>query len=231
MRISTFGNVLLLALVPLSVVQPDRVALAGVVRNQQRRPVINAIVTLSSFNASARTDSGGHFVFAGVSLGTHTLSIRAIGYTAATQPIEAQVGKMLVVDVELQTITTLETRRIMSAVRAEFEDRRLRNIGFMLDSAKLDRPDFVSALLNVPLTRVSRSGFGAQILLRDLSGRALCPPTAFLDGRLANIKVLTAQRPTDFKAVELIPYEQVPGKYQGPVGCGSILFWSKDFRW
>ncbi len=213
--------------------QPERLTISGSVVSDRQRPVVNAVVSIASLGKSVRTDSLGRFAVPGVPSGTFMLSARAIGYTPRDQQISIQAGASANITVLLEVVTALETRNVvgMSATRAEFEDRRARQMGILIDSARLSRPDFVSALANLPLTRVERKGFGAAILLRNLSSRATCQPVTFLNGFPTLMESVTARPPSDFSFVELIPYEQTAGKYGGAVGCGAALFWTKDYKW
>lgn len=204
----------------------------GIVLDENNQPVPMATVQVTSTALSSRTTSDGKFSIQNIVAGTVVLSARALGFGAANASIALKSGESVEVEIILRR-NSLDTSRVvgMTSLRAEYEERRAKNMGFVLDSARLTRPDFVSALNNLPLTRVRRDGFGADIRLRNLSGTGTCTPIAFLDGRLADLRVLTSRPPSEFRAIELLPYEQTPGKYQGRVGCGSMLFWSHKVAW
>lgn len=207
-------------------------SIRGTVVDDANRPVAQASLVVESTSLNVRTGPDGKFVLQNVPAGQAVLTARAVGYSAASAKIEIRSGQSIEVEIVLPR-NVLDTNRVfgMSLFRSEWEERRAKKMGFVVDSARLTRPDFVSALTNMPLTRVRRDGFGATIGLRNLSGRSTCSPTAFLDGRLADLRVLTSRPPSEYRAIELLPAEQTPGKYQGRVGCGSMLFWSHKVPW
>lgn len=207
----------------------------GVVVDENNKPVPRASVAIDNPAQTVQADAAGKFLLANVTAGRHVLSARAVGFQAINQPIQLKAGEALDVDVELTRITALETNNVVgrSAARAEFDDRRARKLGFAIDSTILNnRSDMFSALSRIPLTTVKANRtFGISVSVRTLSGNGACTPAAFVDGKMTDLASVTALDPDHFRAIEVLPYEAVPGKYYTRPCVGAILFWSKNVKW
>ncbi|MEO7997495.1 MAG: carboxypeptidase-like regulatory domain-containing protein [Gemmatimonadaceae bacterium] len=215
---------------------PDQPAnLRGIVRADDGQVVSQATVVLDDIPTVIRTEQNGTFFLPDVKAGRHKLGVRAVGFEAATQSVLLTAGRDLNVTFTLKRITTLETSKIVgiSVAHAEFDDRRARKLGYAIDSTVLNnRADLMSALSRIPLTSVSRNrSFGLRITVRSLSGGGNCVPNAFLDGKMTDLASVTELPPDHFRAIEVLPYETVPGKYASKPCVGAILFWSKNAKW
>jgi outer membrane receptor protein involved in Fe transport len=76
----------------------DGPAVEGVVASSDGTPIAGAIVALrrEGVAASARSDSGGHFVFASEPAGTYTIAVYAPGYTAVNgRTVNVTTGRTL----------------------------------------------------------------------------------------------------------------------------------------
>lgn len=207
----------------------------GVVVDENNKPVARATVSIDNPAKSVQADADGKFLLADVAPGRYVLNARAVGFQPVEQAILLKAAESLDIEVELTRITSLETNKVVgvSAARAEFDDRRAHNLGFVVDSSVLNnRADMFSALSKVPLTTVTQnSGFGVTVYVRTLGSRAKCAPAAYLDGIPTSISAVTALPPDHFRAIEVLPYETVPAKYMTGLCRGAILFWSKNVKW
>lgn len=209
-------------------------AISGVVLDDNNKAIPQATLSIDRVEMSVRPGRSGNFLISNLRPGRHLFSIRAIGFEPANQLVELKAGETLDIEVVLPRMTALETNKVigMSAARAEFEDRRARNIGFAVDTSELNkRVDMLRVLERVPMTTVRPLKFGgASVLVRKLSSRAACAPAAFLDGKRTDMSTVTALPPSEFRAIEILPYEVTPAKYT-VMPCGAILFWSKTAKW
>lgn len=206
---------------------------SGVVRDEKNKPLARATVAFPSADTAVTTDSNGKFQIIGLGAGEHNVEVRAIGFAAVSEKFALTAGQKLEFDVDMVRASTLATRNVIgTTMRAEFDDRRARKHGIALDSTILNnRMDMFSAFSNLPLAQVAVTDSGLIMKLRTLGSRKRCEPMAYLDGKPAPFRELTQQPPSSYKAIEILPYETVPGKYFYKVGCGVVLFWSKSLKW
>jgi hypothetical protein len=211
-----------------------RSVVTGTVLDEKRNPVANATVTVMSADTSANTDASGKFQLSALPAGTHMVQVRHVGMMPVTQRLQLRPDHPTDVTIQMSAVTALATIdvRARSAQRMEYDDRRERGLGFALDSTVLNhRLDLFGALSNIPMTQVVRSDTGASIIVRNLSTRGTCTPTAFLDGKQTVLELIVTLPPDHFRAIEVLPYESVPIQYLSVTRCGVILFWSKNAKW
>lgn len=209
-------------------------AIRGFVRDDDNKAIVHATITIDNVATGIFSGNDGAFTLSNIKPGRHIFGVRAVGYVAANQVLDFVSGKTIDADIVLPRMTALETRKVigMSAARAEFEERRSRKLGYAVDSTVLNNgADLQSALSRVPLTRVQSKGLGLSISVRTLSSRGACSPAAFLDGLPTRMDIVTSLPANNFRAIEVIPYEMVPGKYSRGPCVGAILFWSKNAKW
>ncbi len=62
----------------------------GVVTDTTTGPVVGAVVTVDASALLTQTNARGAYEFRGVSVGTHTVRVRALGHTPATQSVNVE---------------------------------------------------------------------------------------------------------------------------------------------
>lgn len=211
-----------------------RSTVRGIVVDDRKRPLANALVRIAIADTSVRTDKDGKFQLGGLPAGTQVFSVRRVGLAPSTQIVQLRENGAVDVVFPLSSVNTLATMRVHAKgdQRFEYEDRRERKHGYAVDSTTLNhRIDVASALQNLPLTRVVRSDTGTTVVVRNLSTRAACVPTVYLDGLVSSMRIVSDRPPSYFHAIEVLPAEVVPIKYMISPSCGVVMFWSKNARW
>lgn len=207
----------------------------GVVRSAELQPLRDAVVTLEGTDKSVRTRADGKFEFRDLAAGPYEVVARRVGMTPDARSVAVRGNAKIDLVFVLASISALDTSRTIgkSLHRAEYDDRRSQNIGYAVDSAVLNhRSDLFSALSNLPLTRVVRSGSGISIKIRSMGTTQACDPLPFLDGLPTSLQHVSTLPPDSFRAIEVLPWEVTPQKYLDGRRCvGAILFWSKKAPW
>ena len=94
----------------------------GIVHDPQHRPVENAMVMLhsktSDWSASVTTDATGQFIFNGVALGEHTVTVAAPALNQATQDVAVNSGSQPVLHFSLSVATKKETVNVSGSPEA-----------------------------------------------------------------------------------------------------------------
>ena len=117
-----------------------------------------------------------------------------------------------------------------SAERLAYEDRRARKLGTAFDTTILNhRSDIGELLKTLPDVGIAKTSLFMKITVRSLT-RLAGPPCAgsnvFVDGFPVPFDAIQFMAPSDLRAIEVLPYEQVPKEYDVG-GCGAILLWTK----
>jgi hypothetical protein len=195
------------------------------------------------------TDSLGGFAGPVPLAGAVDVSVSHPGYRMVG-PVRVVVGA----DEELVLVVRLETDAILldpvevtarrridigtAVIRRRIEDMRQRRIGISATREELERMSRhnVGSVLTTLSTRIrlidSQQANVNTILLRDgSSSGGYCAPAIFIDGFRANPRPTNVNfliEPSSIEAIELyMGAAQVPIGYQDPLGCGSVLIWSR----
>src|SRR5687768_2725035 len=118
MRVALF---FLLSIASASQLRAQQAArLVGYVRDTTaRRPLIGAIVTLTTPTGqrSTRTDESGEFVFQRVSVGSHSLAVRRLGYEPEERTVEI-TSEPQPIEIAMSRVTRLDPVRVRGARQA-----------------------------------------------------------------------------------------------------------------
>ncbi len=87
----------LLAVSP-SVLAAQNGAIKGVVTDTATGPVVGAVVTVDASVLLTQTNAHGAYEFRGVSPGSHTVRVRALGHTPSTQTVTVAAGETATAD-------------------------------------------------------------------------------------------------------------------------------------
>ncbi len=127
--------------------------IVGAVRNASGGPVSGARVDVPA--REVRTDPQGRFVIRGVPAGTTQLDITAIGMVPTAAVVDVPSGDSVLVDVEVQKVTPLDTLKVraMTPLRYRVRDiaeRKKLGAGHFMDSTQAERhADAASAILDL----------------------------------------------------------------------------------
>jgi hypothetical protein len=188
-------------------------------------------------SAVATTDSLGRFRLGAVSLGTHVLELRRVGYLPRQLTVEVRAGVNGTPEIHLIPVTTLDSIRVVaqrSRLR-EFESRaKSAAFGDFLRADDIERkhPHLTSDLLqHMPdfvVWRDSTSDLDVHIYQSggptSWTTKAPCEANIVIDG-VAH-QMINWIDPQSIAAMEI--YRGVatgPIQYRSP--CGTILIWTK----
>ncbi|MGV3708241.1 MAG: carboxypeptidase-like regulatory domain-containing protein [Gemmatimonas sp.] len=211
----------------------------GRVLNEDNKPVANALVAIVNLDSAVRSDASGQFRIAGVAAGTQLLNVRRVGSPPVNNVVHLRPGQTADVDVVMSSVNTLTTVNVRAArnwskLRLDFEQRKKNAFARVIEGDIFEkRADMYSVLDNVGRFRMTRNGFGLDILIKRPTGKA-CTPFAFLDGLPIDANTASSLPVDMYRAVEI--YENpfaVPAEYYTPTmdPCGTILFWTKRIKW
>jgi hypothetical protein len=212
----------------------------GKVMGANKRPVRDARVTVWGTGIQTTSNPDGEFSLAGLPGGTHTLEVRAIGFSPTQVPIDIMSGQSETADVELSAIAvTLDTVRV-TAQRAyasrrllELERRQRSGMGHILDAKEINKRNpwvLTDLLRSMPGIRMTPGRFSSHVVrMRHPKGFGFCTPEFIVD----NVRVMVDE---DFPIDNLIPMDDinavevytnmVPGEYFNHNDCGVIAITS-----
>jgi hypothetical protein len=219
--------------------------LRGTVVGSNARPISGARVSVWGTGIEVTSDQDGKFALAALPAGTHTLEVRAVGFTPATQPVDIVQGTPGSTEIELTNLgITLDTVRVVAqrvytnARDAAFERRLKYSVGHIIDEAEIEkrRPIVITDLLRtVPgVLVVPGKRSGMDILMRgghSILGTGYCRPDMWIDGvRVTNDELFPFDMMVstmDLRAVEVYARNStVPPDLASTSGCGVIAIWT-----
>lgn len=213
------------------------------------RSVAAAEVLISSLRLTTRSDSAGRYQLDQIPLGTHDVTVRAIGYQALTVKLDFLEGREVRATFQLTATTaTLDTVNVKSTVEArwvqrlaEFEQRRQSGVGAFVSRDQLEKkasmtvPGILATLVRG--IRTARIG-GYDVAVSTRGGRN-CAVQVLLNRMVMyngerlyfDINSISAD---EILAIEYhTPYttpSDLNGKPRGNFGgsrCGTLMFWMK----
>jgi hypothetical protein len=212
--------------------------LSGIVRDEAQAPIGNAELRLARQGEVPRvTRSGedGRFDFDKVQPGVVKLSVRRMGYRAASKDLSVNgetAGKSL--DFSLVTaaseVATVVVEGATEKLHEFYERRRTNNFGKYFDEVEIRRrdPRLMSDMLRtIPGASIhSANRVQNRILLRG------CRPTIWENGMKAfGAELDDIANPIDIAGMEVyMSWAGLPPQYQDREnpGCGAILIWTRD---
>jgi hypothetical protein len=223
-------------------------ALRGVVRDDNGRPLKDALVGVIGTQRSTRTDSTGAFRLTGIPAGTRSVEARSIGWQPLTVAIDFATNSSrdtalsLNKNSQVLKAVTVLGRSNASALmgRSGFERRRQQHMGTFVTAEELarhaafDLTDVLASIIGVHI-EYGRTG-RAMPLLRGSSGGE-CIPNYFLDDMPFTVSEnlpfsdLSAMVPaTSIKGIEVYSAGgMIPPQYDrsSSTACGSIVIWTR----
>jgi hypothetical protein len=214
------------------------------VRDSAGRPVRGARAFVWGTAAATSADADGTFTLGGLPAGTHTLEVRAIGFTMRRMPVDLAAGRAGAVDVRLERVANLDPVTVFgtpskpsapSTRLAEFLERRGHNpFGRYLTGEEI-------AIRNpVVLTDAFRSIPGLQVVRDDRLGNAIvgrgqrgpCKAVVIVDGvALQSDDVIDLfVSPQGVAGIEVyLNATDAPPQYGGGrlTGCSVVLIWTR----
>lgn len=209
-----------------------RATITGQVLDERGSPFADARVLVDEFG-EVRSGADGRVVLRNVPAGTRQVDILAIGRMPGSVIVEVPAGDTGTFSVSLRTITTLDIVRVTGTRRQrrmveEFESRRQKGAGYVLDSTALaQRGRLSSAFEGFPSVEVRSHGTQFSLTLPGQAG-GRCAPVVFIDGRKADLDELNMLRIGEIAAVELYPRRMsAPAEFTSKDRCGSVVVWTR----
>lgn len=189
-QVQTTGNVVIFA--DGSAASALGTIVGSVTDANTKKPVEGATVTVDRSAAGVRTGNDGVFHIAGLSAGTHVLSVRAIGYAQVKRTVTVVDDSSVTVHVALSsTVNTLD--QIVVTVTGEQRVRELGHVVAQINADSLVKSAPISSVVELLQSRVPGLevltgaggivGGGASLRLRSQTTGHLDPePIVIVDG-------------------------------------------------
>jgi hypothetical protein len=217
---------------------PSAYTLSGFVHDDAQAPVANAELKLERRGNAprlVRTGSDGRFDFDGVQAGDVSLSVRRMGYRAATRALKVdRESASKTHEFALVTAATDVAPVVVEGendrLREFYERRQNNSFGKYFDGAEIRRrdPRLLSDILRtIPGAAISSANrVQNRILLRG------CRPTIWENGmKVFGAELDDAANPSDIAGMEVyLSWAGLPPQYQDREnpGCGVIILWTRD---
>jgi len=221
--------------------------LRGQVLALNGRPISGARVIMWGTGLEATSNADGQFSLTGLPNGTHTLEVRAVGFSPAQRAVDIVQGVAGATEVEMANLAiALDTvrvvaQRVFTSQRTTDFERRLKmrtGTGHLIDDAEIEkrRPQVLTDILRtIPGVQIlpgKRSG--EDIFMRGgqaILGSGLCRPNLYIDGaRSANdadFPINSMVPVSEVRAIEVYPHASlVPVELQSLSGCGVVAIWT-----
>lgn len=229
-------------------VSEPRSVVRGTARDEARRPLPDALVSLYGSNVYSTTDSAGHFEIAGLGRGTFAFRVRKLGYQPHEFSVTLHGDSVVLVAVELASVQVLNPVDVKAARVSE----RFERTGFpfreQLGIGRFVSPQRVESL--------RKHAWVASQLLREVPGlevscstatvcsvRPRLPPYClhlFVNGALRRGALDDWVTVSDVYAIEVYDRpSRVPAEFGGPLppksqrftvraGCGALAVWTRS---
>ena len=219
--------------------------LTGSVRDQDGRPVRDAIVQLLDRPGTVRTDSAGQFALSDLPAGSQILDVRAIGFAPSRHTIALRSGPANAAEIRLDRATqALAPVRVLGkaasarGARTGFDERRRTGAGWHISGDEIARTGAIYAgdlLRRAPgmAAQYNARGERTYVMRGGYGGR--CVPTYYVDGMrwfalsqgaITEIdRFLTTQ---EVYGIEVYAGgASTPSAFDSGTGCGVVLIWTK----
>lgn len=209
------------------------------------RAIPDARVMVWGTGVETRTNEDGAFTLTGLPGGTHTLDVRAVGFSPVQRPVDILSGSPTA-DVELLNLgITLDTIRVMaqrvytSRRLAAFERRLKSGFGHIIQEDEIARrnPMYVSDLLRtIPGVIVTPSRYSGDDVHMRAIYRGYCRPSIYIDGAPIindpSFPLNNLVSTTEIRAMEVYTRSlTTPMEFQGiSQSCGAIVIWTGPRR-
>lgn len=215
-------------------------AVSGTVSDQDGNAIADAEVAVLDHDAvmrGVRSDTTGHFSFAGLPNSDLTLRVRRFGYApreiAVRIPAHASATTVVVtldpMAAEVEGMAVNDTVQDLDDRLRAFKARRATNdFAHFIDRDAIAqrRPQFISEMLRtVPGVTISPSRLGYNVNIRG------CAPLVWVDGvRIPGVQLDEVARPADIAGLEIYSsFAGIPAQYfDRSATCGTILVWTRS---
>jgi len=210
------------------------------------RAISDARVMLWGTGVETRTNEDGAFTLTGLPGGTHTLDVRAVGFSPVQRPVDIVSGTQSAADVELLNLgIMLDTIRVMaqrvytSRKLAAFERRLKSGFGHIIQEDEIERrnPMYVSDLLRtIPGVIVMPSRYSSDDVHMRAIYRGYCRPSIYIDGAPIindpSFPLNNLVSTTEIRAMEVYTRSlTTPMEFRGmTTECGAIVIWTGPRR-
>lgn len=216
--------------------------LRGSVRGTDGNPVQEAQVLVLGLPNGVRTGADGGFELTGLPAGTHSIEVRAIGFSRRRELVQLHPDRPVELDVRLTRMAVVlpeVTVTERSPAVSEFDERRRQAAGaghFITrdDIARRNPLRTEDLFRSVPgFSVVPSGGFDYSVVsTRGVTGSGRCIPDFFVDGARIVVDPQLGGglpvNPTEIYGIESYPGPSaVPAQYQTQSGCGVVLIWTQ----
>ncbi len=198
--------------------------------------VARARVTSSDRKTVTQSDTNGRFTLTGLSRGTQSLDVRALGFMPLRRVVDVMDSASAPLHLDMQrastTLQTFTVRDLRSY--AGFEVRRASSAGLFLDEETIMRRKpwtFTELIKHLPgVALPNGTSAGASFELRY--GTKTCQPSVWVDGvpQLGQTRDLDSYVNVDnLRAVEIYsqPGEAPTEFLAADRRCGSVVIWTR----
>lgn len=216
--------------------------LRGTVRGTDGAPIPEAQVLVLGLPNGTRTGADGGFELTGLPGGTHSVEVRAIGFTKRRELARLHPERPATLDVRLTRMALVLPEIAVTErgpAQSEFDERRRAggSMGHYLtrdDIARRNPLRTEELFRGVPgFSVVPSGGFDYSVVsTRGPGASGRCSPDFFLDGARIVVDPQLGGglpvNPSEIYGIESYPSAAaVPAQYQTQSGCGVILIWTQ----
>ena len=244
---------LLSGLFVVGTAQAQQGTIAGKVTDEGNgQPVVGARIQVVNQAAYALTDQQGQYTIRGVSPGTLTLRVFALGFGSVTKPLTVNAGESATLDWALKSVP-FQLEEIVTTATGEQATRELGNSVAKIQATQLVETAPTTNLSQVLSGRVAgvnvlqsngTSGTGARIRIRGLSSVSLSnDPLLYIDGiRVAadaavgafvgggTVSKLNDLNPEEIESIEIVKGPSAATLYGTQAANGVIRVTTKRGR-
>jgi TonB-linked SusC/RagA family outer membrane protein len=170
-----------------------------------QRPLGSAQVQVAGSALGALSNANGEYSIVNVPEGTHSLTIRRLGYARVTRSVTVTAGSETRVDVEVSSAPASLDAVVVTGTAGEVEKRTLGNAITQLDVADLKTKTNVTNVTEVLQSKSpgvsilpgsGTTGTSGEIRIRGASSLSGYKPVVYIDGIRYNIESLGNFNPT-----------------------------------
>lgn len=245
------GLMFALALFGASTVEAQNGTIMGRVTDGRLQPVGSAQVFISELSAGTLTRTDGSFILLNVPPGTHTLSVRRIGFREATRQLSVAAGETLTANFQLTEDALALDAIVVTGTPGATQRRAIGNVVGRVEAAEITQLVPVASMQQLLTARTpgltfhgsdGNIGSGRTIRIRGVSSLALSQqPLVYIDGvRIDNdsqvgptaVRASRASRfndinPNDIESIEVIKGPAAATLYGTEASAGVIQIITK----
>jgi len=215
--------------------------LKGIVRGGDGKPIPEAQVLVLGLDDGVRSTETGAFQLDSLPGGSHTMEVRAIGFSRRREMVNLRPDRPVEVDIRLTRMAVVlpEVEVKATAAKSEFDQRRtsMAGAGHFITRDDIERRNPLRTedlFRGVPGFSVTPSG-GFDYTVVSTRGPGMngqCSPDFYIDGAKVMVDPQIGGglpvNPAEIYGIETYSgAASTPAQYQSQSGCGTILIWTQ----